>query len=137
VCMCMCVCMCVVMTLVFIFLPHWLASLYLNLNNPANAYTIHLIRMLFLIVAFNFTVIVIGDMMSGALRGLFDTRFPMWNSLFFSWIFNIPLSYLFAFTFGWGIIGIFLGSSISFVFRAAGVWLRWRWQLKRLAYSQD
>lgn len=124
---------CSVLFLIFIFLPHLLASLYLNVDDPANAHMMHLIRLLFLITVFNFTAIVIGDMMSGALRGLFDTRFPMWNSLLFSWIFNIPLSFLFAFTFNWGIVGIFLASSIAFVFRGAGVWLRWRWQLKKIA----
>ncbi len=125
---------CLVPIIVFAIFPHWLASLYINVNLPANFAIFKLVRLLFLISIVNFTLAVVGDMFAGALRGLFDTRFAMMNSIFFSWGMNIPLSYVFAFVLHWGVVGVFLGSSVAFACRAAGVWWRWRKQIKRLHF---
>ncbi|WP_256656680.1 MATE family efflux transporter, partial [Pseudomonas sp. B10] len=46
---------------------------------------------------------------AGALRGLQDTRVPMWLAIFCYWGVGLPLGCLMAFGLGWGPQGIWLG----------------------------
>ena len=45
----------------------------------------------------------------GVLRGVQDTRAPMFIAAFSYWVIGAPASYLFGFTFGWGGIGVWGG----------------------------
>jgi Na+-driven multidrug efflux pump len=56
----------------------------------------------------------------GALRGLADVRIPMWLACLFYWGIAIPAAYLFAFIFGAGAIGIWIGFALG-LFTAATV----------------
>lgn len=62
----------------------------------------------------------LGDAMQamalGLLRGVQDTKVPMWIAAFSYWIVGIPVSYVLAFPLGLGGIGLWLGL-------AAGLWL--------------
>ena len=64
--------------------------------------------------------------LSGALRGAGDTRYPLMVS-FMSWfLLRLPLAYLFAFVFGLGLTGIWLGVTIDYFVRAALLAIRFR-----------
>ena len=61
------------------------------------------------IVAVASTVWAIPIVLSGALRGAGDTRFPMWVSFITGWLIRVPLAYLFGITLGLGLSGVYLG----------------------------
>ena len=64
------------------------------------------------------------------LRGLLDTKIPMFiNSLAF-WALMIPLAYIFAFELDWGIHGIMLAVVTSILICAIAMFLRYRYILK-------
>jgi putative MATE family efflux protein len=72
--------------------------------------------------------------LGGSLRGAGDTRYPLLVS-FMSWFeLRLPLAYVFAFVFGFGLTGIWLGVTIDYFVRAAllairvrsGAWARVR-----------
>ena len=55
--------------------------------------------------------------MDAALRAAGETRFVMFASLVGVWIVRLPLSWLFGYHFGWGVMGIFLANFASFLYR--------------------
>jgi putative MATE family efflux protein len=64
--------------------------------------------------------------LGGSLRGAGDTRYPLLVS-FVSWfVLRLPLAYVFAFVFGLGLTGIWLGVTIDYFVRAALLALRFR-----------
>jgi putative MATE family efflux protein len=72
--------------------------------------------------------------LGGALRGAGDTRYPLMVSLVNWFLVRLPLAYVFAFVFGLGLTGIWLGVTIDYFVRAAllaarfksGAWARVR-----------
>lgn len=63
----------------------------------------------------------------GLLRGVHDTRAPMWIALFSYWLVGLPISYLAGFLFRWGGIGIWSGLVAGLVVAAALLMRRfWR-----------
>lgn len=119
--------------LLFILAPKLLASFYLNVNDPANLLTVHWAVWLFLITAFSQTFDSVRNVMTGALRGLFDTRYPMVVGIIVLWFIGIPLSYIFAFIFHWGVYGIALGSTCGMLIGAVLILFRWQKLTGKLA----
>lgn len=73
--------------------------------------------------------------LSGAVRGAGDTRTPMWVSAAGVLLFRVPVVYLFAITFGWGLAGVWLGTALDWATRAvlmAWFYRRGRWKAIRL-----
>lgn len=64
--------------------------------------------------------------LGGALRGAGDTRYPLMVSLVNWFLVRLPLAYLFAFVFGFGLTGIWLGVTIDYFVRAALLAVRFR-----------
>ena len=62
----------------------------------------------------------------GALRGAGDTRWPFVVRCLLSWVIFLPLAYLFAVPFGWGLTGAWLGGLGSIVLLALFLILRFR-----------
>lgn len=67
----------------------------------------------------------------GILRGLEDTRMPTYITLVGYWIIALPLAYLFAFTFKWETIGIWIALLISLAFVAISLYLRLNYLMKK------
>jgi len=64
---------------------------------------------------------------TGALRGISDTRMPMIVNVIGHWLFGLPVGYLLCFRFGWGVAGLWIGLSIGLVVTGlvlTGVWWR-------------
>lgn len=117
-----------VAALLFILFPRFLASFYINIHDSNNLTTLNITVWLFLILAFSLTFDSVRNVMTGALRGLFDTRYPMFIGILALWVIGIPLSYTFAFIFHWGIYGIALGVATGMLVGALLILLRWRRQ---------
>jgi len=110
---------------IFLFFPKYLATLFLDVHNPANTETVKLIVLLFPVFAFILFFDAIRNILTGLLRGLFDTKIPMLVGLFAIWLIDLPLSYLLAFRFHLGVLGIALGATIGMFIGASLLLYRW------------
>jgi Na+-driven multidrug efflux pump len=52
-----------------------------------------------------------------------------------AWVIGIPLSYLMGFTFHGGLIGVTLAGVISIGLMAIILFIRWKWQCKKIKAS--
>ncbi|MGC8787203.1 MAG: MATE family efflux transporter [Anaerolineae bacterium] len=72
---------------------------------------------------------------AGSLRGAGDTRTPMLATLLGTLFFRVPLVYLFAIVFRWGLNGVWLGTAVDWTARATLIYLLFRrgtWKRLRL-----
>jgi len=117
--------------LTFVLVPRGLASFFLNIYNPENAETVNLIVLIFVVAAFSQIFDGLRHLLIGVLRGLFDTRLPMYMGLSAIWLIGMPLSYLLAFTLNIGVIGIALGGMLGMLVGALSMMYRWYQLSKR------
>lgn len=115
---------------VFLLFPKNLASFYMDVNNPTNAATLHLTILIFMIIAFSQVLDGLRNILIGILRGLFDTRFPMYMSLITIWLVGMPLSYILAFPLHLGAVGFVIGGMLG-MFGGATVMI-YRWYVLRV-----
>lgn len=109
----------------FLLFPKNLAAFYLDVNNPANVSTLHLTILIFIIIAFSQVFDAVRNILIGILRGLFDTRFPMYMSLLTVWVIGMPLSYILAFPLHFGIVGFVIGGMLGMLGGAIVMTYRW------------
>jgi len=77
---------------------------------------------------------------AGTLRGSGDAKATLFNSLIGLWVVRIPLSFLFANFFGWGIIGVWSAMAIDLVVRFILTiirYLRGKWQRTALQIAGE
>ncbi|HEY1803606.1 MAG TPA: MATE family efflux transporter [Terracidiphilus sp.] len=63
---------------------------------------------------------------TGALRGLGETRGPMWANLVGYWVLGLPLGFFLCFGLKWGIYGLWIGLTLALVVIALVLIARWR-----------
>ena len=73
---------------------------------------------------------------TGALRGLGDTRSPMWAHFIFYWMVGLPVAYLLCFPYGWGAAGIWVGLSAALILIGAALVLVWQRRSAQNAQSR-
>jgi len=110
--------------LVFCYWPSLLAAAYIDV--PANKALMQLIGALFMIMAVSQFFDSIRNVIAGALRGLLDTKFPMYISLGSIWLIGLPMSYLLGIVFQYGVIGIAIGTVIGMLVGAICLFYRWQ-----------
>ncbi len=69
---------------------------------------------------------------TGTLRGIGDTRTPMFANLAAHWLLGLPLGYTLCFLLGWGVYGLWVGLSLGLI--VVGVILLWVWTVKIRLY---
>jgi len=110
-----------VIALVFIFFPRLLIIQFLNMDNASSldvlGYAIPLLVIASIFHLFD-GLQVVG---LGILRGLQDTRMPMFIAVFSYWLVGVPIAYLLAFNFGLGGIGIWTGMGIGLLVAAGAL----------------
>lgn len=109
----------------FIFFPHFFASFYMNSQDQHNPQLMELIQPMFALMAAALLFNSMRDVISGSLRGLFDTKFPMRVGLLIMWGLVLPLGYWFAFTLHWGVLGFRSGGNIGLLIGALILYRRW------------
>lgn len=117
-----------IVAVIFFTMPTTLASVYLDVSNVTNAATLKWVIILFMITGVTQIFDGVRNILVGSLRGLLDTRFPMYVSLVGIWLIGIPLGYLLAFTFQYGLGGMAVGGSIGMLFSTVLLLGRWRQQ---------
>jgi len=70
---------------------------------------------------------------TGALRGLGETRVPMWANVAGYWAIGLPLGLGLCFVLKWGIYGLWIGLTLALVVIASALLLRWNRDSARLA----
>ena len=109
----------------FLFAPHWLASFYFDVDAVKNAKMLHTTTLLFMILSGTILLNSFRDVATGALRGLFDTRYPMIVGISVMWCIMLPIGYLLGFSLDFGVVGFYASSLIALSIGAILVWRRW------------
>jgi len=73
---------------------------------------------------------------TGALRGISETRMPMIVNVIGHWVLGLPVGYALCFRFGWGVTGLWIGLSIGLVVAALVLTVVW-WKRTLLLAMQD
>lgn len=120
----------------FLLMPRHLASLYLNISDVKNSVIIKLIILLFAITAFSQILDGLRNTLTGMLRGMFDTKFPMLISILSIWMIGIPLGYFLGFIMRLGVGGIAVGSAIGMLTGVLLLYYRWRGTTKHFLESK-
>lgn len=108
-----------------ILMPRTLVSAFLDLSDPANARTASL-AVSFLAVAALFQIVDATQAVgAGVLRGVQDTKVPMFFALIGYWVVGIGVGTLLAFPFGMAGVGIWLGLASGLGAVAILLLIRW------------
>jgi MATE family multidrug resistance protein len=102
-----------IVSIFFFFMPEFFLRLDIDIYSPANASLIHdsstLLSISAILLIFdNFRIIGFG-----ALRGLKDTRFPMYASVFCFWVIGLSSAYVFGFVLHYDGQGIWWGLTLG------------------------
>lgn len=114
--------------LIFIIFHRPLADVFIHFDQP-DAQAIYYLALWILglrIISMLFDGTV--DVITGALRGLYDTKFPMYLSMAMHWLFALPLAAILGFGLHLGVIGLVLGGLAGNLLSASV--LTWRWHHK-------
>lgn len=111
-------------SVVFLALPETLVSLFIDPNEPERANLLRIGASLIMVAALFQLVDGLQVLALGLLRGVQDTTVPMVMATISYWVIGLPVSYLLAFTFGFGAVGLWLGLVIGLA--VAAVLLLWR-----------
>lgn len=114
----------VLTSVVFLAIPETLVSLFLDPNEPERATLLRIGASLIMVAALFQLVDGLQVLALGLLRGVQDTTVPMVMATVSYWVIGLPVSYLLAFTLGFGAIGLWLGLVIGLA--VAAVLLLWR-----------
>ncbi|OGO91232.1 MAG: hypothetical protein A3F10_01995 [Coxiella sp. RIFCSPHIGHO2_12_FULL_42_15] len=120
------------LSILFFAIPNYLSAMYINIHDSANAQTVMLARWLFYLTALSLLGDTLRNLYVGALRGFYDTQYPMWLGLITLWLIAVPLSYVMGFSLEWGVIGIRMAAIIAFFIGALLLWMRWRSRIAAL-----
>ncbi len=72
---------------------------------------------------------------TGALRGLGETRVPMFANLVGYWVLGLPLGLSLCFLLHWGIYGLWIGLTLALVVISTTLLLRWRKDSKKMTVT--
>lgn len=111
--------------LMFFGLPELLMAAFLSPTEPDRV-AIFALGASLLAVAALFQLVDAGQIMAlGLLRGIQDTKWPMYAAAISYWGLGIPASYVLGITYGMGAVGVWLGLVIGLAFAAVLMWWRY------------
>jgi MATE family multidrug resistance protein len=114
-----------IILILFLAMPNYLIHAFVSHDNLANKdEVIHLAVIFIAISGLMLFIDGIRNLLSGALRGLQDSKAPMNIGLFCLWIISLPASYIIAFDFNGGPIGLRLGFMSGFIVATFLLWIR-------------
>lgn len=108
----------------YIFYPNLAIGLDIDLNDPSFNNLIKESTVFLAMVSVVILIDCVRMISIGALRGLKDTKMPMFISIVCFWCVAFPLAYLLAFKFNMGGAGIWLGVIIGLLVTGMILWFR-------------
>jgi len=120
-----------VVTAVFVLVPGPIISLFLDEANPSSAAILIFGTVLMGLAALFQLADAMQVIALGLLRGLQDTKVPMWLAVASYWVIGIPAGYTLAFPLGYGGVGLWLGLVVGLVAAAISLLLRFWWLAPR------
>lgn len=130
------ICFALIVVTTMLAFPTYLISPFLDTNKPDAGAIIAFGARLLAIAALFQLFDAMQVMALGLLRGVQDTRRPMWITGVSYWLIGVPASYVLAFRAGMGGIGLWLGLAIGLAAAASMLMMRfWRgpWLTRGLA----
>jgi len=118
----------------FYFYPHFFIQLDFNIHDPNN---MALLRSASLLLSISAVLMLIDNfriMGFGALRGLKDTRFPMYASFVSFWLLGLPSAYLLGFVLHLQASGVWWGLTFGILSGAIIIYCRLRYLLSRAPF---
>jgi len=122
-----------IMGLLMILIPRLFIGVFLDLHDPENLPVMELAVSFLALAALFQTVDGAQAVAAGMLRGMRDTRVPMFLALLGYWGVGLPLGALLAFKVGMGGQGIWLGLAAGLGIVAVMMTLRWRRHLAHIS----
>jgi MATE family multidrug resistance protein len=113
-----------IMVALFLAFPQPIIALFLDVRKPESAAIIAFGTALLAYAALFQIADAVQVMALGLLRGVQDTRVPMWLAALSYWVIGIPASYVLAFTLGMGGTGLWLGLVIGLTVAATLLMVR-------------
>ena len=99
--------------MIFIIFHRPLADIFIHFNLPNAQAIYHLALWVLGLRIVSMFANGVSMNIIGALRGLYDTKFPMYLSMSVYWLLILPLAAIFAFTADLGVIGLVLGGLVG------------------------
>lgn len=121
-----------VVLLMFTAAPNIFIRLFIE-DLPENAEMYRKLAIILVLVAVGQLFDVVRNIVTGALRGLQDTKFPMQVSIVTIWLVGAPLAYVMGFILHWGLIGIALANIVGMTLGCIILCWRWSHRLKDTA----
>jgi multidrug resistance protein, MATE family len=119
--------MAVASVVLFLSASEAIVALFLDLAKPESAAIVAYGSILLMLAALFQLADGMQVMALGLLRGVKDTRVPMWLAVISYWLIGIPCSYVLAFPLGYGGVGLWLGLVVGLVCASASLmWRFWR-----------
>jgi multidrug resistance protein, MATE family len=116
--------------ILFVSAPGQIVAMFVDIAKPESAAIVAYGSVLLVVAALFQLADGMQVMALGLLRGVQDSRVPMWLAAVSYWLIGIPCSYVLAFPMGYGGVGLWLGLVVGLVAAAAS--LMWRfWRLVR------
>ena len=125
----------IAITIIMLLFPKAIVSLYIDVNDPANAEIISLALPMLTIATISQILDAVQKITYGALQGLQDTRIPVLLNIPAFWFIGLTLGYLLGFRFNLGGIGLWIGQSIGVAVAALLFLIRWQQKLGQIFYT--
>ena len=123
-----------VMAIALLLFPRPIIAMYLDLTAPDNQSVIAMAIALLAVGGMFQLVDGIQVIAAGALRGVQDTNIPMVVSILAYWGVGLTTSYLAAFRWGWGGVGLWSGLAVGLATAALTLTWRFRHQVQALQH---
>ena len=119
-------------SLALLIFPRWIARLF----TPDEAVIRSTVALLAAGAAFQLFD-GIQTVATGALRGVGDTRTPMFCHFLAYWVIGLPLGAWLCFRLNWGAVGLWIGLSLALILIGIVLGLVWRRAVRRLVATQS
>jgi len=116
--------------LVLVLFPTQITGLYIDIHNPNLSKTVHLSVLFLYVGAIGRIFDGFRNVLSGSLRGLHDSKTPMYVGLVVSWLVALPLGIVLSFPLKMGPIGFAIAFTIALTIGAGILFVRFNRKTK-------